>query len=230
MNILSNHIKYGALSLALLAVGASNAYATSSFTGSAALTFTYSGDLSGIVVGYVGSGNVDDGTEVYGDAVLQPNFNFPDQASGEFSVVGSVNDSEGQNIHSAQIATFALSFVNHSGQSRSFGLSLDYLLHAVVVGEFANSAVQISFGDYGYDELTADLFSGQDNISLAGSSGVFNFDLAANETGSFSVNVGIVGDLLGTTPVPLPAAAWSFLVGLLGLLGVNKKRAGVKID
>ena len=62
---------------------------------------------------------------------------------------------------------------------------------------------------------------GSSEIGAAMIDGLFNFDVAA-ATGDFILNS--VTLTLETTPVPVPAAAWLFGSGLLGLIGIVRKK------
>lgn len=212
--------------LGALTAGSIEANASSSFSGSADLAFNYAGDMAGILVALNGN-YVDDGSLLVGDATSVEALSFPNPDAGSFSVSGSVNDSQGGQAHSSHIASYDLTFTNESADVRSFTLSLDYVLHAVVTGEYANSVVQISFGDSGYDEVTAYLFDAMNDVGITASSGQIAFNLGAGAIQNFNVTVGVVGDYAGTTPVPLPAAAWLFLAGMFGMLGIEKRKSRV---
>lgn len=195
---------------------------SSDFSGAANIGYLLSGDLTGIDI--VANGNyVLDSSANSGDWAVSPPVFGQNNSGGEFSLSGNVNIGE---LHSSYLADFELSFTNNSSQSHIFGLSLNYVLNAIAGGEFASSQVQISYGDSGYDEASAYLFNNQQNVTQQSVSDVYSYNLAQGDAATFSIHVAITGDLVGTTAatVPLPAAAWTFLAGLIGLLGIAKKQ------
>lgn len=203
---------------------AGSASASSSFSGSADLTFALSGDLDGVNVTPLGD-LWDEGSLMLGDATSSQTFNFPSTAQGSFASSGQVNDSEDeyQDVVSAHTAQFTFWFDNQSTGAREFSLSLNYILHAVASGEYASSVVQITSGDYDSDEASAYLFDDQENVTVNGSFEPYVFNLAAGTDAYFDVYVGVTGNIKGTTPVPLPAAVWSFLMGLMGVFGFARR-------
>jgi len=143
-----------------------------------------------------------------------------------FSVSGQDNAGEFKSQH---YGVFSLNFFNSSTAVINVDLTLNYILHAAVAGETADSDVYLDYysSDYtfsGFDSLNATLsvpFSEQ--FTVNGSSGVFSFSLNPGESETLSADVKIASTMLAA-PVPLPAAVWSFLVGLLGILGFKKRK------
>jgi hypothetical protein len=60
-------------------------------------------------------------------------------------------------------------------------------------------------------------------LAAASNSGGFSIILAPGQSGFYLADVVINGNL-AAAPVPLPAAAWSFLAGLLGIVGMKKRK------
>lgn len=209
------------LAFILFTSGTATSFASSAFSGSASFTLTpaIAVDFADFDISYSGS-YIDNGSASTGDALLSPAFVFLTPAAGLFSVSGSVNEGE---VYSRHNANFEVSFANNSTVSRSLSFTLGYILDATASGEFANSVVQFSYGNQGYGEVEVNQFD--NHLNTVGNSGdeFFNIILAANSSYTLNLNVGVTGDLLGTTPVPLPPAAWSFLLGIAGLAGLLKK-------
>lgn len=61
-----------------------------------------------------------------------------------------------------------------------------------------------------------------DGIADAGANNLFHFDGVVPDMPSSKVTT---EGYLDVSPVPLPAAAWSFLLGLLGILGLKKRKS-----
>jgi hypothetical protein len=211
----------GLLAITLLTSGTATSFASTVFSGSASFTLTPASavEFVGIDISYAG-GFVDNGSVTTGDALLNPAFVFLTPETGLFSVSGSVNEGE---VYSRHNANFEVSFANNSTVSRSLSFTLGYILDATASGEFANSVVQLSYGNQGYGEVEVNQFN--NHLNIVGNSGdeFLNIILAANSSYTLNLNVGVAGDLLGTTPVPLPPAAWPFLLGIAGLAGLLKK-------
>jgi hypothetical protein len=209
------------LAITLMVSGSATSFASSVFSGSANFTLTPASadEFVGIDISYTG-GYVDNGSVVTGGALLNPVFVFLTPDAGSFSISGSVNEGE---VGSRHNANFQVSFANNSTVSRSLSFTLAYELDATASGEFANSVVQLSYGNQGYGEVEVNQFN--NHLNIIGNSGdeFLNIILAANSSYNLNLYVGVAGDLLGTTPVPLPPAAWSFLLGIVGLVGLLKK-------
>lgn len=147
------------------------------------------------------------------------------QFSHTFSITGSVNNGTFESYH---LGLYGLSLLN-SGLSDTYAvdLSFSYLLSASATGQNADTDVNI---DYFSDEDPA--FVGSDYVNHANIFGFpvttatnakgFSMTLAPGEAGYYLADVVIKGNLMAA-PVPLPAAAWSFLAGLLGILGLKRR-------
>jgi hypothetical protein len=213
------------------------------FSSSAALTFTinsitnlnpeHPNDLSGLeVLGSFEQAN--DPSYFYavtsGDGAVTANnpsvlpVAVSDSFSHSFAVSGSVLNGTVDSYHTGW---FNLDFNNTGSDSYDIDLTLDYQLNAEASGLFANSSVAL---DYGYtgnsftgsDRLDAFTFAGfpHDTNNLTGSNGLI-FTLGSGSTNSFFADAVITGTL---APVPVPAAIWFFASGLLGVIGLNKRK------
>jgi hypothetical protein len=60
----------------------------------------------------------------------------------------------------------------------------------------------------------------------ANNSMIAPFTLDSVPSKTFYADATINGSLQQASPVPLPAAVWSFLIGLLGILGLKKRKTG----
>ncbi|QPK63975.1 VPLPA-CTERM sorting domain-containing protein [Methylomonas sp. LL1] len=143
-----------------------------------------------------------------------------------FSTSGSVGNGQ---VDSSHLGWFSLDFANNTADTYEINVKLDYLLDAGVGGDFAHSSVSIDYfnNDYtfsGYSSIEAGTLPLALTATQSGSSGIFSFTLAPNATELLYADVRITGNL-AASPVPLPAAVWMFLAGLMGVLGLNKRKA-----
>ena len=222
-------IAFGALSVGFApAASAISTYdATSEFT----LTLTSVTDVSGALV--------TDGWDV---TALGKDFGGADltgtgdaTATGSLSVVSpavslNVLDSITQTSTSSGTATdgFAatdalsdldISVDNFSGQALTFSFEWRAVLEASATGDASAEASVDLFDDFGaFDILeiathnTADIITG----------GSFEFTLLNGESNPIAGFVDTFGE--ATAVIPVPAAVWLFGSGLLGLVGVARRR------
>lgn len=227
--------------LGLAATEAANAAA--SFNSSAALSYSIEsianlsnpGDLSGLeIFGYFRQIDApaypgDEYSQVQINGTGSVNANNPDLAAGggfsyTFAASGTLVDGT---LDAHHLAWYGLEFRNSGSDSYAISLRLDYLLGAAAGSATDSSSVTIDFfnGDglwQGYDR--ADTAFNDLNVVRAGSSGLFGFELAAGQTEGLYADVRM-DNHLEAAPVPLPAAVWSFLAGVIGMLGLKKRRS-----
>jgi len=148
--------------------------------------------------------------------------NAGDSFSQAFSSVGGVNNGY---VDAYYQAFGGLEFVNNSSDSFTIEYSLSYNLNAFVAGDFATNTVALEyFNDWGdidgYEEAAAstpfDVF-GQ-NFGTKN----FVLDLGEFESDIFYADVSITGYAEAVAPVPLPAAGWLMLSGLVFLRNFRK--------
>lgn len=248
----SNVQKYiTALTLGVLSVGfTSSAIAISTFDGSAALTITLDSvtDVQGAAVDAAGNWSViaegfEDAalTSVVGDAAATINNTIAPYAGL------NIGDGVSQASHSSGSATNGSSSADsltslyidventYEGGSLNFNFSFEAMAAATVVGgttiaDFAGSAVLV-FDDLGFDYV--DIFTdvsidGVDNPGLL--TGSFGFELMDADVNTISAFVDSYGAISATAPppppsaVPVPAAVWLFGSGLIGLVGVARRK------
>jgi hypothetical protein len=225
-------------------LSAQAAQANVTFNSSAALTFTinsitnlnaeHPNDLSGLevlgsfeqasVLPYFYTITSGDGSVTANNPSVLPPVTVSNSFSHSFAVSGSALNGAVDSYHTGW---FNLDFNNTGGDSYNIDLTLDYQLNAEASGLFANSNVAL---DYGYtgnsftgsDSVDAFTFAGfpYDTDSLTGSNGLI-FTLGSGSTGSFYADAVITENL---APVPVPAAVWFFASGLLGVIGLNKRK------
>jgi len=240
-----NKIKLPAVLFAGLSLmGMSGAQASSELASSAKITFTIDnisnltqpGLINPVDLGIFGSFEQDGSSYAYlnGDASI--NDNNPSELSQfsslpelifshTFAINGSANDGSLESYH---LGFYGLSLYNNGlTDTYTVDLGFSYLLSASAAGQNADTDVSI---DYFSDEDLS--FVGSDYVthsnifgfpvSTANNSGTFSITLAPGAAGFYLADVVINGNLTAA-PVPLPAAAWLFLAGLLGILGVKKR-------
>jgi hypothetical protein len=248
----SNIPKYtAAITLTVLSFGfAPTAAAISTFDGSAAITITLESvtDVEGMTVEAAGNWSVIAGgsedppfTGVVGDATVGVTNSFVPHA------VLNIGDGVSQASHSGGSATNGSSFAdaltslyidveNTYAGSLNFNFSFSAMAAATVVGgatidDYAGSAVLV-FDDLGYDYV--DIFTdvsidGTDNPPLL--TGTIGFELMDADANTISAFVDSYGQIAATAPtgppvsaVPVPAAVWLFGSGLIGLIGVARRK------
>ncbi len=248
----SNVQKYiAALTLGVLSVGfASTASAISTFDGSAALSITLDSvtDAQGNAVDAAGNWSVivegfEDAaiTNVVGDAAVEIN-----NTIALYDVL-NIGDSVSQASHSSGSATNGSSSAdaltslyidveNTYDGDLNFNFNFEAMAAATVVGgttiaDFAGAAVLV-FDDLGFDYV--DIFT---DVSIDGAdtpfplTGSFGFELLDADVNTISAFVDSYGaisatgsEVLPPSAVPVPAAVWLFGSGLLGLVGVARRK------
>jgi len=157
------------------------------------------------------------------DSYMGP-INAGDSFSQAFSSIGGVNYGS---VDSYYQAFGGLEFVNNSSDAFTIEYSLSYNLNAFVAGEFATNTVALEYfndlGDIdGYEEATAS--TQLDVIGQNFSTKSFSLDLGAFESDMFYADVSINGyaEAIAPAPVPVPAAGWLTLSGLVFLRNFRK--------
>jgi len=215
----------------LAMLGITNVQASSSFNSRSALSFSIGGIYAGLDVtgSFAQAGPPDSFVFATGDASVTANnppvLSLPLDFTHLFAVSGNVSNGD---VTSSHIGRYELGFTNISAQSYNINLTLSYDLLANTAGQFANSDVILDFLD---DESTlGNVWVNAASPAGSASNGANNsmntlFTLAPGLSKTFYTDVTINGSLQAS-PVPLPAAVWSFLAGLLGILGLKKRKTG----
>lgn len=250
----SNVQKYiAALTLGVLSVGfASTASAISTFDGSAGISITLVSvtDVQGAAVDAAGNWSViaegfEDAalTNVVGDATAIINNAIAPYTGlnigGSVSQASQASGSATNGSSSADALTSLYLDVENTyeGGSLNFNFSFEAMTAATVLGgttidDFAGAAVLV-FDDLGFDYV--DIFTevsidGADNPPLL--TGNFGFELLDADVNTISAFVDSYGAISATgsevppppSAVPVPAAVWLFGSGLLGLVGVARRK------
>ncbi len=140
-----------------------------------------------------------------------------DSFSQSFSASGSANNGS---VDAYYQALSGLEFFNNSSDSFTIEYSFSYVLETSVTGDFATNTVALEFfndlGDIeGYEDSSSSTFLNlADQTSAAGVS--FTLNLEAFEADMFYADVAING-YVEASPVPVPAAGWLMLTGLVFL-------------
>jgi hypothetical protein len=178
------------------------------------------------------------GVTAFGDGVVDLNESGVATATGSISVIDpavslSILDSITQSSTSSGSATdgfsstdaltdLTISVDNFSGQVLTFSFDWNVVLQASATGD-ADAEASVDFLDdvgavdilYIVNDRTADLITG----------GSFAFELASAEFNDIAGFVDTTGT--ATAVIPVPAAVWLFGSGLLGLVGIaRRKQAG----
>jgi hypothetical protein len=220
--------------------GIQTTQASSTFSSNSTITITIdsitnntnAGDLSNLDI--VGLFEIDDtapgfgetvtgdGNSSYGfigggiDSSITP-VNAGDSFSQSFSASGSADNGS---VDAYYQALGGLEFVNNSSDSFTIEYSLSYVLDTSVTGDFATNAVALEYfnglGDIeGYeDSSSATLLNVTDQTTTSDLS--FTLNLAASEADMFFADVAING-YAEASAVPVPAAGWLMLTGLIFL-------------
>lgn len=149
--------------------------------------------------------------------------------SHSFSLSGQASDGM---IDYNQVGWYKLGFVNNGPDSFDITLKFSYQLSSDVLGAaVGGNSVLIGYEDdsgvyQGYDYIEAMAQAPELSNAAAVNGGPFTFTFtldASNPSKDFYVNVNHVG-YLEASPVPVPAAVWPFLTGLLGMVGMSKRK------
>jgi hypothetical protein len=224
MKIIMLHKKILAAMTALTLLGIGNSEANSSFNSQAALTMSIGTHPSDLLINGSFQGGSDNGT-ISGDgtaSAIFPNGSPMVTTSGDYvfdSFSAKGNASNGDVFGSIYTGWYSLDFTNQSLSTMTVSLTLNYQLSAAASGQFADSNVNLDYY-MGSDvpvnvALNASVFDKANAAKNSFDTIVFNLDPGSSMT--FHSDVTIDGNL-SASPIPLPAAVWSFLAGLLVLM------------
>lgn len=142
-----------------------------------------------------------------------------------FNINGSVNDGA---IDLNQTAYYDVGLVNNSSFSFDVTLNLSYTLSSQVSGpsDSGNVGATINFMDDAFSTILADSVDGVSGLPGYSqvSNAFYTFTIGPDEFKTFYVDVNHNGQL-EASPVPLPAAIWPFMTGLLAMVGLRKRKA-----
>lgn len=243
---MKNIKKLFVLSTMAVLSGMQTVQATSTFSPTSAVTITIdsivnnsnAGDLLGLdIVGLFEIDNISSGQVVTGNGNASFNYtgegidsavapiNTGDSFSQSFSSTGNVANGS---VDTFYLALGQLDFINNSADSYTIEYSIDYDLNAVVSGDFATSSVALAFyndlGDInGFDEADSSVLLSSIVQTLSSES--FTLVLGGFETDSFYADVSISGYAESVAAVPVPAAGWLMVSGLLLLRNYRKVAA-----
>jgi hypothetical protein len=221
MEIIMLHKKILATMTALTLFGVGNSEANSSFNSQAALTMSIGTHSSDLLINGLFQGFSDNGT-ISGDGsvtTIFPNRSPVVTTSGDYkfdSFSAQGNASNGDVFGSIYTGWYSLDFTNQSLSAMTVSLTLNYQLLATASGQFADSNINMDYY-MGSDvpvnvAVNASVFDQENATKNSFDTIVFNLNPGSSMT--FHSDVTIDGNL-SASPVPLPAAAWLFLLGLL---------------
>lgn len=143
-----------------------------------------------------------------------------------FNMSGSVTDGS---ISFDQVAWYDLEIANHGAESFDIIVDFSYDLSTQIQGHDGGTDVVIEYWDWDDPDTSYGDLIGATTVLPNESSGhsannmQFTFTLGAFEGKSFGIDIQHAGNL-EAAPVPLPAAVWPFLTGLLGIVGLRKRK------
>ena len=233
-----------ALTLGALSLGfAPAAMAISSYDASASFSLTLNDvtDASGVQVttGWsvdaFGSGIVD--LFESGDASASGTTTVVDPAFS-MSILGSILQSSTASGTAtngvAETFTFtdlAIDVANTSGQDLTFNFGFDIIALASASGDLASAEATVDFlDDLGAVDILAiasasvGIVPAADATGDASQSGFIEFTLGAGGVNAMSISGFVDSNGTAESVVPVPAAVWLFGSGLLGLVGVARRK------
>ena len=220
--------------------------ASTSFTSSALLTYTinsitnnnseHPSDLSGLEISAYFAQSIET-TDFYatttGDGAVVANnpsvslATITDTFSHDFSVSGNATNGSVDSLHTG---LYGLIFNNIGTDSYAVNVSLGYQLASAVNGLLAINNIAVD-----YYTVTSSLsgfasigsFTSVDALSDTQTlNNLFTpiaFTVAAGDIEHFAAKVAVTGNIEASA-VPLPAATWLFLTGMIALLGLGKRK------
>jgi hypothetical protein len=146
---------------------------------------------------------------------------------GDSSIQTALSDGTASNGTAASDATSGVYFQNignFSGQTLKFNFDYDITATAMASGDNALASATVSLFGFGVDisaiaNANSILGPTSDDQSTSGS---FFFELT--DGGFAQMNASLNSSGSAASVVPVPAAAWLFGSGLLGLLGIARRR------
>ena len=227
--------------------GVSNSEANSLFNSQATLSFTIDsisnvnnpGDLSGLAI--LGSfeqagspvsylSTTGNGSGIASNpSVSEVSVTIGNPFIHTFSANGNVSSGT---VEASNVGGYGLALNNTSAtDDYKVNLTLAYNLSANASGEFADSDVflDVFTNDNPLSSLGNIIINAyaleSPNAGAIGSFPQYTFDIVHGSSLVLSSDVTINGNLQAS-PVPLPAAVWSFLAGFMGILGLKKRKTG----
>ncbi len=107
-----------------------------------------------------------------------------------------------------------ITYNDDSGVDSAYGYSNSLINTTLAAGDYIAIV-----GDYSFDDVDILLGYNSDSSNAAINYGSFTLEIETDVA-----NISAVSTETGVSPVPVPAAAWLFGSGLLGLMGVAKRR------
>ena len=125
----------------------------------------------------------------------------------------------------------AIDVANTSGQDLTFSFGFDIIALASASGDLASANATVDMlDDFGFVDILAIASAGvgvqlaADATGDASQSGVIEFTLLAGDFNSMSISGFIDSNGTAESVIPVPAAVWLFGSGLLGLVGVARRK------
>jgi hypothetical protein len=110
---------------------------------------------------------------------------------------------------------------NFSGQALTFSFDYSIMLDASTTG-IADASASVDFlDDLGFVDILANVDAVDGSAGMLALNGRFAFDLA---DGEFNLISGFVDSFGSAEAIPVPAAVWLFGSGLLGLVGIARRK------
>lgn len=213
---------YPLIGLAMSGFG-NTVVANTSFENQAAITFNIDNTYAGLNTSGSFSQEVISTGQEDGGIVTANNLDITNLPLGQehhFDVIGSVSAGS---IFASYIGRYIFSFNNESSNDYSIQLSVGYNMSTATTGQDSTLILDFSDDNEYLDQiyLNASTFGVQTDSAAGAIDYVFN--LGSGESKMFYVDVTSNAEITAA-PVPLPPAVWSFLFGLLGVMGVNKRK------
>jgi hypothetical protein len=141
--------------------------------------------------------------------------------SQSMSINGTVSDG---NIDSYYFGTTDITLTNMSTDTYTINYIVDYVLSVETTGEFSEATTSIEGTNLGIPGDYTEVYSHSDFSTLVNDSGtsLLSLTLASGESTTFSSALAFSGYAVAT--VPVPAAFWLFLSGLMALPRLKKQR------
>lgn len=230
--------------------GHNNAYATSTFSSNATITYTIDSvinttttadDLAGLSI--AGSFELDPSSEIFIPSDSDASVTLPssiegvlvDPVSNSFSKLFSVNGTATDGLAEASyLGLYQLTFDNTSTNIFDIQVSIDYNLDANTSGQFAENGIQLDYynedgsfssGDTGYSVFASTPDPLQDAVT---GGNTYSFSLGAGTFDTIYSDVEITGNL-EASPVPVPAAFWLISTALTALSITRRGNTKTKI-
>ena len=144
---------------------------------------------------------------------------------GELVVIDGIAHASGSNVMTSMFLTI------DAGASLNFSFNADSYMKTSVSGTGLSSAANMFFNISLTDASNNSIFSWSPdklNHGITGDTeysyaGLLSYDSSALAGGNYTLNIKMENQVNGAAVVPVPAAAWLFASGLLGLAGVARR-------